>query len=87
MQTAFASIPAIKDITDKQATQGEGGEPVTWEELFLFLFVADPIYRASHFLQVADAYNGEQIKTKQELVIASLLPDAYNNTEQLWRTK
>ena len=70
MQRAFSSVPAINDITEKQTgkeAEEETVEPLSWEQLFSFFPVEDRIYRADLFLQVADAYYGEQIKTKQQL--------------------
>jgi hypothetical protein len=66
LKRAFAVVEANRAITEEQKG-GEAKQVYSWEELFLSLQEQDLIYRASLFLQVADAYHGEQIKTKEHL--------------------
>jgi hypothetical protein len=66
LKRAFAVVEANRAITEEQKG-GEAKQVYSWEELFLSLQEQNLIYRASLFLQVADAYHGEQIKTKELL--------------------
>jgi hypothetical protein len=44
MQTAIAAVPAINEIVEKQTKkENKVIEPLTWEQLFLFFPVLDPI--------------------------------------------
>jgi hypothetical protein len=85
MQTAIAAVPAINEIVEKQTKkENKVIEPLTWEQLFLFFPVLDPIFRANLFLQVADAYFGEQVKTKKQLEELTGVKDSQTEGEETY---